>query len=116
MQKIKKTIHTIKTSWTYRNPQIIIIATLAVVIAVQNTTLIPNVHAAIKNAVPDNSITVSKPNSDTVPCDYKCLTVAWVNLRTEEILEENRDNYRRQARVQALTEANNEFKDIINNQ
>lgn len=116
MQKIKRIINTIKSSWTYRNPQIIIIATLVVVIAVQNTTLIQTVEASIKSAIPDNAITATNLKSDTVPCDYKCLTVAWVELRTAEIMQENQDNYRRQARVQALTEANDEFKDIIHNQ
>ena len=116
MQKIKRTIATIRASWTYRNPQIIIIATLVVVIAVQNTTLIQEVEASIKNAIPDTSYTVMNQKNDHVECDYKCLTVAWVNLRTEEILQENQAQYRAQARVQALTEANDEFKDIILNQ
>lgn len=72
---------------------------------------------AIQNVLPDTSITVINIPSKYVTCNYKCLTVAYVNLRTEELFNEQKENtldtLRYQSRIQALTEINDDFKDII---
>ena len=123
-QKITRIKKTITNSLPYRQPQLIIILTLVTVITVQNTTTLQqNTYRAITNTVhaiiPANTVTYNKPEK-LVACDYKCLTTAWVNLRTDEIYNEQEEstlqNLRYKARVQALTEANDQFKDVILNQ
>jgi len=90
----------VTSSVFYRNPSIIIIATLVTVIAWQNFSY------AIVLPVFANEHEYTVVKSDTIKCDYECLTRAWVTLRTEEILVENEPEYRMTARIQALLEAN----------
>jgi len=100
MTRIKKHIDTVKNSWTYNHPLLIATLTLATVIAVQNfghMIVIPTY---------DNSITVERVESETVACDYECLTIAWVELRTDEIVAEKQQTLYQTSRIEALLEAN----------
>jgi hypothetical protein len=49
--------------------------------------------------VEDNTI-------DLNTCDYVCLTREWVELRTDELIDEGMSEYRLQMRTKALLEAN----------
>ena len=124
LQTLTRTKNTLTQSWTYRHPQTIAILTLITVIIVQNTTTLQNnTYRAIIDALPTNTTTATNPNhapDALLSCDYKCFTVAWVNLRTDELYTEQEqttlNNLRHTSRIQALTEANDQFKDVILNQ
>ena len=112
IQTLTRTKNTIRNSWTYRHPQTIAILTLILVITIQNTTTLQNnTYRAIIDALPTNKVTAYNPNhapDALLSCDYKCFTVAWVNLRTDELYTEQEqttlNNLRHTARIQALTE------------
>lgn len=87
-------------SWTYNHKSLIVLLALIVVILVQNYShKLPSLEFS-------NDVTVTNEVTDKVNCDYKCLTVAWTELRTKEIMVENLDDYRTTSRYQALLEAN----------
>lgn len=99
-------IKSIKGTWTYNHKRELVIMALAVVIAWQNFShLLPSIEWGTE-------VYASNEPSLYVNCDYKCLTTAWVELRTEEIMEEDMENYRSQSRIKALIEANSMILEI----
>lgn len=98
--QVKKHVETIRTSWTVNHKHVIVTAVLVTVIAVQNFGhKLPNIALA-------SSYDVTAVRSTMVDCDYRCLTIIWVEHRTDEILAETADDTRKKARLQALLEAN----------
>lgn len=100
MSKAKKYIETVRGSWTYRNPLVIIILALVTVILWREYS-----HMIVLPTY-DNSITVERVESKTVACDYKCLTIIWVEMRTLEIVAEKQETIYQTSRIEALLEAN----------
>ena len=98
--KLELHINQIRATWSFNHPQIIIIAVLVTVVGWQNfAPTMPSIEWG-------NSYEYTQEPSELVPCDYQCLTKAWVELRTAEIMTENQEQYRIESRYQALLEAN----------
>ena len=98
--KIKDTLNSVEQSWCYKNPLTIVIIVLVTVIMVQNFSYLISLPSISYTTVIENE------PPELVACNYKCLTLAWVELRTLEIMVENQDKYRLESRYQALVEAN----------
>ena len=80
---------------------LILIGTLFTIILVQNYghhIVIP-VLASEKVELPAKTVTVS-------PCNIDCLMSEWVEIRTQEIMLENEEQYRTESRYKALIEIN----------
>ena len=75
-----------------------IVAVLVTVIMWQNfAQFIPSLN---------NEVIAYNVPSKMVHCNERCLMIKWVELRTDEIVEENHATIRQQARYQAQLELN----------
>lgn len=96
----RECIAVVQGSWSYNHKTLIVLMSLVVVILVQNFgPLMPTIQLSH-----EHTVVLDKPMN--VDCDYKCLTTAWVNMRTEELIQENMADYKLQMRTKALLEAN----------
>lgn len=97
-------------SWTYNHKLLLVTLSLVVVILWGHYQVGAVIDTLVDKLTYEHIATNKQVESGA--CDYECLTSEWVELRTEEIMLENLENYKTESRYQALLEANRLITEI----
>lgn len=97
---IEEIVAGIKLAW--RNKWLVCTIALTIVVGVQEYGDI--LGDSVLEAVAYEELVVA--DKGTIHCDERCLMVAWLELRTEEILVESTGENRQRARYEAQLELN----------